>query len=83
MLSISTFNGNNGYTKIGNYTSSNFTGNCNYLTITDGQVVTDNNSTYMYVGPSYNLTTVLTIDDLGIIRLIGTYQLPDYQHQVS
>lgn len=37
----------------------------------------------MYVGPSYNLTTILTIDDLGIIRLIGTYQLPDYVHQVS
>ncbi len=83
VLSISTFNGNNGYTKVGNYTSPNVTGNCNYLTIIDGQIVTDNNSTYMYVGPTYNLSTIFTIDDYGIMRLIGTYQLPDYQNQVS
>ncbi len=37
----------------------------------------------MYVGPEYNLTTILTIDDVGIIRLIGTYQLPDYIKQGS
>ena len=37
----------------------------------------------MYVGSGYNLTTMLTIDDVGIIRLIGTYQLPDFKNQVS
>ena len=83
MLSISSFNGNNGYTKVGNYTSPNATGNGNYLTITDGQIVTDSNSTYMYVGPTYNLSTIFTIDDYGVMRLIGTYQLPDYVNQVS
>ena len=80
-LSIETFNGNNGYNKVGNYTSSNYTGNCNYLNVSEGRVVTDNNFTWMYVGDSFNLSTILTIDDWGVIRLIGTYRLPDFQHQ--
>ena len=37
----------------------------------------------MYVGVGYNISTILTIDDVGVIRLIGTYMLPDYQNQVS
>jgi len=37
----------------------------------------------MYVGAGYNISTILTIDDVGVIRLIGTYMLPDYQNQVS
>lgn len=37
----------------------------------------------MYVGSGYNLSTILTIDDWGVIRLIGTYQLPNYVDQVS
>jgi hypothetical protein len=37
----------------------------------------------MYVGSGYNLSTILTIDDCGEIRLIGTYQLPNYVDQVS
>ena len=45
--------------------------------------MTDNAFTYMYVGPAYNLSTILTIDDWGVIRLIGTYQLPDFRNQIS
>lgn len=82
LLSIENFV-NTTYTKIGNYSSPNVTGNCNYIAVQNGQLVTDNNSTYLYLGASYNLSTILTIDDVGVIRLIGTYQLPDYQNQVS
>ena len=83
LLSIENFNGNNGYTKIGNYSSPDFTGNCNSLVISEGRVATDNNSTYMSVGTSFNISTILTIDDWGVIRLIGTYQLPDFRNQES
>ena len=83
VLSIETFNGNNGYNKVGNYTPDTSPGNCNYLDIIQGTVVTDNNATYMTVGNNFNLSTIMTIDDLGIIRLIGTYQLPDFKNQIS
>lgn len=68
---------------MGNYLSTNVTGNCKSLTIQNGQIVTESNFTYMYVGTGYNISTILTIDDVGIIRLIGTYMLSDYQNQVS
>jgi hypothetical protein len=73
-LSISMIK-NSAYVNVGNYTSQNVTGNCKSLTISDGVVVTESNTTYMYVGGiGYNLSTILTIDDWGVIRLIGTYQ---------
>jgi hypothetical protein len=28
----------------------------------------------MYVGDSFNESTIFTIDDLGVMRLIGTYK---------
>lgn len=37
----------------------------------------------MYVGETYNLSTIMNIDDYGILRLLGTYQEADFQHQVS
>ena len=83
VLSIENFNGNNGYNKLGNYSSPDFTSNCNYLQIVEGRVATDNNSTYLSVGNSFNISTILTIDDTGVIRLIGTYQLPDFRSQES
>ena len=46
-------------------------------------MVTDNNFTYMDLGDTFNYSTILTIDDNGIIRLIGTYKEADLQHQVS
>jgi len=33
----------------------------------------------MSVGSGYNQSTILTIDDNGIIRLIGTYNLQNTQ----
>lgn len=68
---------------MGNYSSPDFSGNCNSLSISEGRVATNNNSTYMTVGSSFNISTILTIDDWGIIRLIGTYQLPDFRNQES
>ncbi len=83
-LSIETFNGNNAYNKVGNYTSGNYTGSCNFLTVANGRIVTDNNFTYMTAGSnSYNQSTILTIDDIGVIRLIGTYFPFDGSAQVS
>lgn len=37
----------------------------------------------MEVGTSFNISTIFTIDDWGVIRLIGTYQLPDFRNQES
>ena len=37
----------------------------------------------MSVGFSFNISTILTIDDWGVLRLIGTYQLPDFRNQES
>jgi len=37
----------------------------------------------MYVGPSFNKSTIFTIDDWGVMRLIATYRLPDFVNQVS
>lgn len=81
-LALSTFT-KGAYTSVGNYTSPNVTGNCRSLSIADGAVVTESNTTYMWVGSGYNLSTIMTIDDWGVIRLIGTYQLPNYVDQVS
>lgn len=81
-LSIETFNGNNAYDKVGNYTSGNYSGNCNFLNITKGKVVTDNNFTYMEAGTNdYLISTILTLDDLGVIRLIGTYYPPENSNE--
>ena len=46
-------------------------------------MATDNNFNYLTVGTSFNISTILTIDDWGVIRLIGTYQLPDFRNQES
>lgn len=45
-LAISSFKGSS-YINVGNYTSLNVSGNCKSLTIIDGQVVTESNTTYM------------------------------------
>lgn len=37
----------------------------------------------MYVGPSFNYSTVFTIDDQGVIRLIGTYIILNRVNQWS
>lgn len=81
-LQISMLKGSS-YKNVGNYSSPNVTGNCKQLVIADGSVVTESNTSYMSVGSGYNLSTILTIDDCGVIRLIGTYQDPDFVHQVS
>jgi hypothetical protein len=81
-LAISTFKSPS-YVSVGNYTSPDVSGNCKSLSIADGAIVTESNTTYMSVGSGYNLSTILTIDDWGVIRLIGTYQLPNYIDQVS
>lgn len=83
VLSIENFNGNNAYTKLGNYSSPDYNGNCNALVISEGRVATDGGQTYLSVGVSFNISTILTIDDWGVIRLIGTYQLPDFRNQES
>lgn len=82
-LSIENFNGNNAYTKVGNYTSPSYNGSCNALVVEQGKLTTDNNFTYLQVGSSFNISTIFTIDDWGIIRLVGTYQLPDFRNQES
>jgi hypothetical protein len=71
VLSVSTFKSSS-YANVGNYTSQNVTGNCKSLTIIDGGVVTESNTTYMTLGKLYSISTILTIDDMGVIRLIGT-----------
>jgi hypothetical protein len=82
-LAISSFSDNNTYVSAGNYSSPNVSGDCQYLTVVDGAVVTDSNQSYMRVGSGYNLSTILTIDDWGVIRLIGTYQLSNFKDQIS
>lgn len=82
-LAISSFSENSTYVSAGSYISPNVSDNCQFLSIIDGAVVTDSNQSYIYVGSGYNLSTILTIDDWGVIRLIGTYQLPNYQDQIS
>lgn len=83
VLSISKFDGINTYSKLGNYSSPDYNGNCNALVISEGRLATDANFTYLSVGTSFNLSTIFTIDDSGIIRLIGTYKLPDHKNQES
>ena len=51
--------------------------------IEQGRLTTDNNFTYLQVGSSFNISTLFTIDDWGVIRLVGTYQLPDFRNQES
>jgi hypothetical protein len=56
------------------------------LQVSNGSLMTNDNFTYMTVmiaGRDFNISTILTIDDWGIIRLIGTYQLPDFRNQES
>lgn len=60
------------YTRLGNYSSPN-TSSCRYLKVTEGQLVTDTNQAYMWVGSSFNSSTIFTIDDNGVMHLIGTY----------
>ncbi len=74
---------NPSYSIIGNYTSPNVTGNCKSLTITSGSVLTESNATYLWLGKGFDKSTILTIDDWGVIRLIGTTWLGNGQESVE
>lgn len=72
------------YTSKGNYSSTLYTGDCEYLNITDGKIVTDTGATYLNVtGISFNYSTTFTIDDEGVMRLIGTYIPASFINMVS
>lgn len=74
VLSIESLTPQDTYIKQGNYSSSAVTSNCKSLVIEEGRLRTDTSFTYLEVGISYNLTTIFTIDDWGVMRLIGTYR---------
>lgn len=75
VLSVYKFNNRtNVYDYKGDYHSTTFTGDCNNLTIKQGLIVADNRSPYLAVtNIDYNHSTVFTIDDEGVMRLIGTF----------
>ena len=74
-LAVDTFNSTtSAYVSKGNYSSNIFTGNCNYLNVTEGKLVTNNGSDYLTVTSiSFNHSTLFNIDDNGVMRLIGSY----------
>ena len=67
-------NRSNGYDYKGDYHSTTFSGDCNNLQIKEGRIETDNGSSYLTVtNIDYNYSTIFTIDDEGVMRLIGTF----------
>lgn len=74
-LTVMAFNNvTNKYDYKGDYLSSVFTGDCNSLQIKDGRLETDTGSPYLTVtNVDYNHSTIFSIDDQGVMRLIGTY----------
>lgn len=63
------------YTDQGYFKSKLSNYNCSYLTIKSGQITTDADAIYMFLSvQDYNHSTILTIDDSGVIRIIGTIQ---------
>ena len=75
-LSVQRFDKNERrYKNIGDYQSPSFNANCKNLTISNGTILTNTNATYMAVNnANSNFSTILTIDDEGIIRLVATSQ---------
>lgn len=74
-LSVMAFNNRtNLYDFKGDYYSELFTGDCNQIHIKDGRLETDTGSRYLSVeNLDYNYSTIFTIDDEGVMRLIGTF----------
>jgi len=71
------------YVVKGTYKPNNITADCAYLKIQEGNMVTDTGIQYLYVGPSFNTSTIFTIDDNGVMRLIGTYIILNRVNQWS
>lgn len=76
---------NSVYSPVGNLSSPFLdpAKSCQFLNIVPGQVQTDDGSTFLSVGTDFNVSTILTVDDRGVLRLIGTYLLPNNLNQVS
>ena len=53
-------------------------GSCNYLTIRNGTIYTDNDSVYSKLSNDNYLETALTLDDNGVVRLQG---IPDRKNR--
>lgn len=63
------------YTDKGYFKSILSNYNCSSLTIKPGQIITDFNAIYMFLSvQDFNHSTILTIDDTGVIRIIGSVQ---------
>ena len=62
------------YLTKGNYSSDIYSGNCEYLQVEEGKVTTDSGMDYIRVNSSSsNYSTIMTIDDEGVIRVIATH----------
>lgn len=84
-LTVYKFNtANNTYQNLGNYQSSLYSGDCNQLSIQGGMLVTDGGKTYLTApNIAYNYSTIFTIDDQGVMRLISTYMMQNMVDIVS
>ena len=72
------------YESKGKLTISNRVNECEYMEIIDGMLRTNDNITLAQVlAVSYNHSTVFTIDDQGVFRLISTYVKPNIVDLVS
>ena len=72
------------YESKGKLTISNRVNECEYMQIIDGMLRTNDNITMAQVlAVSYNDSTVFTIDDQGVFRLISTYVKPNIVDLVS
>jgi hypothetical protein len=61
-----------------------YTGDCNRLSIDGGKLITDSGQQYLTAyNLAYNYSTVFTIDDEGVIRLISTYIMQNMVDIVS
>jgi hypothetical protein len=84
-LAIYGFNNiSNNYQFVGRYNSSLYAGDCNRLSIDGGRLVTDSGQQYLTAyNVAYNYSTVFTIDDEGVLRLISTYIMQNMVDIVS
>jgi hypothetical protein len=74
----------NVYLLMGNYSSTMYSGNCNYLTIQNSMLLDNSGRPYLTTPiTSYNYSTIFNIDDEGVMRLISSYMLPNMVDIVS